>query len=118
MATKKHFFQADENGVLHIAFVGTEEELQAQIDKDYSELIAKASESLGKYKEELKALENVDLANITAENIADAKKKIFYISQIIQTEQQLKNFKKPSIEDGTYFIVEKIGKDLTLEEHK
>lgn len=118
MAIKKHFFQADENGALRIAFVGTEEELQAQIDKDYGEVIAKAKEGLEKCKKELEALKDVDLSNITPDNIAQAKKKIFYIGQIIQTEQQLKNFKKPTVNDGTYFIIEKIGKDLKLEEHK
>lgn len=118
MATKKHFFQADENGVLHIAFVGTEEELQAQMDKDYEGVVAEAIKTVGKYGEELKALEKVDLANITDENIADAKKKIFYISQLKQAEQQLRNLKKPTINDGTFFVIEKIGKDLTLEEHK
>lgn len=117
MATRKHYFQADENGVLHIAFVGTEEELQAQIDKDYNEAISKAQESLKKYQEELSKIK-VDLTNITIENIAEAKKFIFYKGQILQIEKDLKNFKKPTVNDGTYFVIDKIGKDLILEEKK
>ena len=72
MAIKNHYFQVDENGVLHLAFVGTEEELQGQIDKEYAEHIAKTKETLEKTKKELEALK-VDLNNITLENLGQER---------------------------------------------
>ena len=117
MAIKNHYFQVDENGVLHLAFVGTEEELQAQIDKEYAEHIAKTKETLEKTKKELEALK-VDLNNITLENLGQVRQFVLLKGQVLHLEKTLNTFKKPSVQDGTYFVINKIGKDLKLEEHK
>lgn len=116
MSTKTIFGQADENGNIRVAFVGTEEELQAQIDKDYAEAVKRAEEALNKYKEEFKKVESVDLHNLTQENIEDACKHVWNKKMILKTKHDLKEFKKPTVKDGTYFILQYIGKPLELEE--
>lgn len=116
MTTEKIFGQADENGMIRVAFVGTEEELQAQIDKDYADAVKRANEALDKYKEEFEKVKDVDLTNLTEENIEDAAKHVWNKKMILKTERDLAAFKKPSVQDGTYFILQYIGKPIQLEE--
>ena len=117
MSIEKNVFgQMDGNGVIRVAFVGTEEELQAQIDKDYAELVAKAKEAIAKYEEELKKVEGVDLKNLTEKNIEDAAKFIHYTKMLLKTKKELAEFKKPTVQDGTYFVLDYIGKAPQLEE--
>ena len=85
---KKVFGQLDENGVVRVAFVGNEEELQAQIDKDYADVVAKIEDAIGKYKAELDNLK-VDFANLTAENIEDAAKFVHYKKMLLKTTKEL-----------------------------
>lgn len=113
---KQVFGQMDENGVIRVAFVGTQEELQAQIDKDYADLVAKIQEAIGKYEAELEKVKGVDLAHLTADNIEDAAKYVHYTKMLLKTKKELSDFKKPSIADGTYFILDYIGKAPALEE--
>lgn len=116
MNTEKIFGQADENGMIRVAFVGTEEELQAQIDKDYAEAVKRANEALNKYKEEFEKVKDADLLHLTEENIEDAAKHVWNKKMILKTERDLAAFKKPSVQDGTYFILQYIGKPIQLEE--
>ena len=110
MTEKKVFAQMDENGVIRVAFVGTEEELQAQMDKDFAELVAKVQEAIGKYEVELEKVKGVDLAHLTADNIEDAAKYIHYTKMLFKTKKELADFKKPTVQDGTYFVLPFIGK--------
>lgn len=114
----KHFAQVDENGAVRIAFVGTEEELQAQIDKDYAEAVKKINENLAKYKEELSKIGKVDFVELNLKNIDEAAKLVHYTRMLLKTENDLKEFKKPSIADGTYFVLDYIGKPLQMTEDK
>jgi len=117
MSTEKLVFgQMDENGGIRVAFVGTKEDLQAQIDKDYAELVAKVQEAIGKYEAELEKVKGVDLAHLTAENIEEAAKYVHYTKMLLKTKKELADFKKPTIEDGTYFVLDYIGKLPQLEE--
>lgn len=117
MSTEKQVFgQLDNNGTLRVAFVGTKEELQGQIDKDYNELVAKVQEAITQYEAELEKVKGVDLANLTEENIEDAAKYVHYTKMLLKTKKELAAFKKPTIEDGTYFILDFIGKLPELEE--
>lgn len=118
MSIKKIFGQADENGTIRIAFVGTEEELQAQIDKDYAEAVKRAEEALAKYKEEAEKAKGVDFSNLTPENVEEACKYAWNKKMAFKTEHDLKEFKKPTVKDGTYFILEYIGKLPEMEERK
>lgn len=108
--------QADENGIIRLAFVGTEEELQAQIDKDYAETVAKIKEAFAKYEEEFNKVKDVDLNHLNAENIEDAAKYVWNKKMMLKTMHDLEIFKKPSVKDGTYFLLEHIGKLPVLEE--
>lgn len=112
---KYHFAQIAEGGALHIVFVGTVEELKAQIKKDFEEMIGKGEEAIAKCKTELAKLKTPDLANITEENAEDAKKWIFYTSQLLKLEREVKESKCPTINDGTYFILEHLGKCAEVE---
>lgn len=116
MTTEKIFGQADENGMIRVAFVGTEEELQAQIDKDYADAVKRANETLEKYKAEFEKVKDVDLLHLTEENIEDAAKHVWNKKMILKTEHDLAAFKKPTVQDGTYFILQYIGKPIELEE--
>lgn len=112
----KHFAQVDENGAVHIAFVGTEADLQAQIDKDYEATVGKIKEDIAKYKEELAKCEKVDFDKLTVDNIEEAAKIVHYTKMLLKTEKYLSEFKKPSVNDGTYFVLDFIGKPLKMEE--
>lgn len=116
MSIKKVFGQMDENGLIRVAFVGSDEELQAQIDKDYAEVVAKIEQAIKKYEEELAKLKGVDLTNLTAENIEDAAKLVHYTKMLLKTKKELGEFKKPTIQDGTYFLLDYVGKAPQLEE--
>ena len=120
MSTKKVniYGQANADGVIHLAFVGTEEELQAQIDKDYEEAVAKIKQAYVKYQTEFDKVKDVDLTNLTEENIEDAAKHVYYKKMLFKTEHDLEDFKKPSVQDGTYFLLEHIGKLPELEERE
>lgn len=107
---KKVFGQMDETGAIHVAFVGTEEELQAQIDKDYADEVAKIQETIGKYEAELEKVKGTDLAHSTEENIENAAKYVHYTKMLFGIKHQLAEFKKPTIADGTYFVLPFIGK--------
>lgn len=115
MSIKKVFGQMDENGLIRVAFVGSDEELQAQIDKDYAEVVAKIEQAIKKYEEELAKLK-VDLTKLTAENIEDAAKLVHYTKMLLKTKKELGEFKKPTIQDGTYFLLDYVGKAPQLEE--
>ena len=112
---KYHFAQIAEGGALHIVFVGTLDELKVQIKKDFEEMVSKAEEAIAKCKAELLKLKTPDLANITEENAEDAKKWIFYTAQLLKLEREVKDIKCPTINDGTYFILEHIGKCAEVE---
>lgn len=112
---KYHFAQIAEGGALHIVFVGTLDELKLQIKKDFEEMVSKAEEAIAKCKAELLKLKTPDLANITEENAEDAKKWIFYTAQLLKLEREVKDIKCPTINDGTYFILEHIGKCAEVE---
>lgn len=112
---KYHFAQLSESGALHIVFVGTVKELEAQIKKDFEEMIGKGEEAIAKCKTELAKLKTPDLANITEENAEDAKKWIFYTSQLLKLEREVKESKCPTINDGTYFVLEHLGKCAEVE---
>ena len=114
----KHFAQVDENGAVRIAFVGTEEELQAQIDKDYAEAVGKIKEAINKYKEELSKVQKVDFEHLTLENVEEAAKFVHYTKMLLKTEKELGEFKKPAVADGTYFVLDFIGKPLQMTEEK
>lgn len=116
MNIKKVFGQMDESGLIRVAFVGNEEELQAQIDKDYSDLVAKVEGAIKQYEEELTKLKGIDLANLTAENIEDAAKYVHYTKMLLKTKKELAEFKKPTIQDGTYFVLNYVGKAPELVE--
>lgn len=115
---KKHFFQADKDGILHIAFVGTEEELQKQIDTEFDAELKKAQDELAKVNFELTKFNDLDLKDITIDNIGRLREFLLAKGKALQIENALKKAKKPSVADGTYFVIDKIGKDLVLEEHK
>lgn len=110
MSIKQVFGQMDENGAIRVAFVGTEEELQAQIDKDYAEVVEKAQEAIGRYEAELEKVKGVDLAHLSEDNVEDAAKYVHYTKMLLKTKRELCEFKKPSVKDGTYFILSYIGK--------
>lgn len=112
---KYHFAQIAEGGAIHIVFVGTVEELKAQIKKDFEEMVSKAEEAIAKCKAELAKIKTPDLANITEENAEDAKKWIFYTAQLLKLEREVKEIKCPTINDGTYFILEHLGKCAEVE---
>lgn len=113
---KKVFGQMDENGAIRVAFVGTLAELEAQITKEYDGVVAKIKDAIGKYEAELEKLTNVDFAHLTPENIEDAAKFVHYSKMILKTKKELENFKKPTVADGTYFVLNYIGKLPQLEE--
>ena len=108
--SKKVFGQLNENGVIRVAFVGTEEELQAQIDKDYADVVAKIQDAIGKYEAEIEKVKGVDFKHLTEENAEDAAKFVHYSKMLLKTKRELAAFKKPSIVDGTYFVLPYIGK--------
>lgn len=108
--------QANADGVIHLAFVGTEEELQAQIDKDYEAAVAKIKEAYEKYQAEFESVKGVDLTHLNADNIEDAAKHVYYKKMMLKTMHDLENFKKPTVQDGTYFLLEHVGKLPELEE--
>ena len=112
---KYHFAQLSESGALHIVFVGTVKELEAQIKKDFEEMISKGEEAITRCKAELAKLTMPDLANITEENAEEAKKWIFYTSQLLKLEREVKESKCPTINDGTYFVLEHLGKCAEVE---
>lgn len=116
MSTKKIFAQADENGVIHIAFVGTEEELQAQMDKDYAEAVAKIKENYTKYQAEVEKIKGLDLTHLNAENIEEACKYVWNKKMVFKTLHDLETFKKPTVKDGTYFVLPYVGKLPEMEE--
>lgn len=120
MSTKKVniYGQADENGVIRVAFVGTEEELQAQIDKDYEDTVAKIKETYAKYEEDFNKVKDVDLNHLNAENIEDAAKYVWNKKMMLKTMHDLENFKKPTVQDGTYFLLDYVGKVPVLEERE
>lgn len=113
---KKVFGQMDATGVLHIAFVGTEEELKSQIEKKYAETMQKIKDAHKKYQAEFEKVKDVDLLHLTAENIEDVAKHIYYKKMILKTIKDIADFKKPSVEDGTYFVLDYIGKAPQLED--
>ncbi len=112
----KVFGQMDEQGVIHVAFVGTEAELEAQIGKDYEKTVAKVKEDIGKYEAEIEKVKGVDLVHLTDSNIEDAAKYIHYTKMLLKTKKFLNEFKKPTIADGTYFVLNHIGKLPQMEE--
>lgn len=112
----KHFAQVDSNGAVHVAFVGTEADLQAQIDKDYAEAVAKANDAIKKYEEELAKVEKVDFEHLNLDNIEEAAKYVHYTKMLLKTKKELAEFKKPDVKDGTYFVLDFIGKPLEMEE--
>lgn len=113
---KKVFGQIDANGVLHIAFVGTEKELKEQIEKDYNEVCSKIKAAIKQYESELEKVKGVDLLHLTSENIENAAKYVHYTKMLLKTKKELGEFKKPSVEDGTYFVIDYIGKAPQLED--
>lgn len=106
----KVFGQMDEGGAIRVAFTGTEEQLEAQIGKDYEKTVAKIKEDIGKYEAELEKVKGVDLAHLTDKNIEDAAKYVHYTKMLLKTKAFLEGFKKPTIADGTYFVLSYIGK--------
>lgn len=118
MSIKKIFGQADENGVIHLAFVGTEEELQAQIDKDYDAAVKAIKDNYAKYQAEVEKVKDVDLTHLHAENIEDACKYVWNKKMALKAMRDLEDFKKPTVKDGTYFILDYIGKLPVMEERK
>lgn len=116
MTEKKVFGQMDETGTIRVAFVGTEEELQAQIDKDYADVVAKIQDAIGKYEMELEKVKGVDLAHLSEENIENAAKYVHFTKMLLKTKREWGEFKKPTIQEGTYFVLPYIGKMPQLEE--
>lgn len=111
---KKHFFKIDHNGTVNIAFVGTEAELQAQMDKDFEELLDKAKSALKKYHEEFLKLSKPDFDNLEYKDIENLQKWVYYKIQILKSEKEIPQLKKPLIADNTFFTMHKIGKDIEL----
>ena len=46
----------------------------------------------------------------------DAAKFVHYTKMLLKTKKDLANFKKPTVADGTYFVLNCIGKLPQLEE--
>lgn len=119
MATKNKiniYGQANADGVIHLAFVGTEEELQAQIDKDYAAAVEQIKATYAKYQKEFEKVKDADLTHLNADNIEQAAQHVYYKKMMLKTMHDLETFKKPTVQDGTYFILEHIGKLPELEE--
>ena len=113
---KEVFGQLEDNGCVRVAFVGTLAELEAQITKEYDAVVVKIKDAIKKYEEELSKLKNVDFSNLTEQNVEEAAKFVHFTKMLLKTKKELANFKKPAVADGTYFVLNCIGKLPQLED--
>lgn len=113
---KKHIFQMDENGQIRLAFVGTISELEAQIKKDFDDVVSKTKAGIKRYEEELSKLPKPDLDNITAENAEACRRYVHYATMKVKDTAWLESAKCPTLEDGVYFVIDNIGKVVSMVE--
>lgn len=111
-----HFAQLNADGTLRIAFVGTKKELSAQIKKDFDAMLEQGKKALEQCQSELAKLPKPDLDSLSEESSENAKKWIFYKAQSLKIRREIKEAKCPTLEDGTYFILDYFGKEACLSE--
>lgn len=112
----KHFFTIREDKTLELAHVGTEESLVAEFTAQHEKVILLTEETIEKCSNELDNL-NPKLEVSTVEEIEELAKYVHFHKQKKLNEISLEELKETviSIDDLPVFVVENVGKDLTID---